>query len=425
MKPIIRVDNLWKRYRIGTTDAAYVTFRETLTSAALVSARGIRARLRGESVRPVPGPEPFWALKGVDFQIGPGEVVGLIGCNGAGKSTLLKVLSRVTEPTRGSVSLYGRVGGLLEVGTGFHAELTGRENVYLNGAILGMKRREIDRKFDEIVAFAGVEQFLETPVKRYSNGMFVRLAFAVASHLDPEVLIIDEVLSVGDAAYQKKCLNRIRAVAQTGKTVLLVTHHLQLCTDVCTRAIHLRDGAIIADGDVDHVVSDYLVELRGDQHECRVLTGAQRRGATIGDAQFVDCRLTSARKEGPWVLPFNEPIDLAISVAVRRPFAELELSVALSTAGGLEFASCLAIDALGVPPIDPARHEYRVRLPNLKLAPGSYSLGFGLRSAKGTEDDIPTAVHFDVTPTPESAVALVYRRRGPVVPDLEWCRIEV
>ena len=207
----------------------------------------------------------------------------MIGSNGAGKSTLLKVLSRVTEPTRGKVALYGRVGGLLEVGTGFHAELTGRENVYLNGAILGMKRQEIDRKFDEIVAFAGVEQFLETPVKRYSNGMFVRLAFAVASHLDPEVLVIDEVLSVGDAAYQKKCLNRIRAVADTGKTVLLVTHHMQLCTDICSRAIHLRDGTIVADGSVDRVVSDYLVELRGEQDERRVLTrhhGGGRRLAT-------------------------------------------------------------------------------------------------------------------------------------------------
>jgi hypothetical protein len=239
------------------------------------------------------------------------------------------------------------------------------------------------------------------------------------------VLIIDEVLSVGDAAYQKKCLNRIRAVAQTGKTVLLVTHHMQLCTDVCTRAIHLRDGTIVADGNVDRVVSDYLVELRGDQHERRILNGAQRRGATIGDARLIDCRLTSASKEGPWVLPYNEPIDLAINVAVRRRFAELELSLALSTAGGLEFASCLAIDASGVPPIDPGRHEYRVRLPNLKLAPGSYSLGFGLRSARGTEDDIPTAVHFDVTPTSESAVALVHRRGGPVVPDIECRRIAV
>jgi lipopolysaccharide transport system ATP-binding protein len=295
---------------------------------------------------------------------------------------LLKVLSRVTEPTKGSVALYGRVGGLLEVGTGFHAELTGRENVYLNGAILGMKRREIDRKFDEIVAFAGVEQFLDVPVKRYSNGMFVRLAFAVASHLDPEVLVIDEVLSVGDSAYQKKCQQRIREVADGGKTVLLVTHHMQLCSDMCTRAIHLRDGRLVSDGNVDRVVGDYLAELRGAQEERRDLTGARRRGATLGDARFVDCRLTSRRKEGLWVIPYNEPIELAMTFTVRQRIDDLELSLYVCTAAGFELASSLSIDAQETRPIEGGLHEYRARLPGLRLAPGSYSIGLGLRSRR-------------------------------------------
>ncbi len=331
----------------------------------------------------------------------------------------------MTEPTKGRVALYGRVGGLLEVGTGFHAELTGRENVYLNGAILGMKRREIARKFDEIVAFAGVEQFLDTPVKRYSNGMFVRLAFAVASHLDPEVLVIDEVLSVGDAAYQKKCLNRIRAVAETGKTVLLVTHHMQLCTDVCTRVIHLRGGTIVADGNVDRVVSDYLVELRGEQDERRVLSSVQRRGPKLGVARLVDCRLTSARKEGPWVVPYNELIELAITVAVRHRCDDLELGLAVCTAGGFELASSLSIDAVAARSVKPGRYEYLVRLPGLRLAPGSYYLGLALYSPRGAEDDIPVAVHFDVAPTLESTTASVHHRRGSVIPDLECSCVEV
>ena len=328
MKPIIRVENLGKRYRVGKSDAAYATIRESLTRAVTNSAQAAGLRLRGRSVPRTPRPEPFWALRGVDFEIGPGEVVGLIGSNGAGKSTLLKVLSRVTEPTEGSVALYGRVGGLLEVGTGFHPELTGRENVYLNGAILGMTRREIDRKFDEIVAFAAVDQFLDTPVKRYSSGMFVRLAFAVASHLDPEVLVIDEVLSVGDSAFQKKCLKRIQDVARTGKTVLLVTHHMQLCTDVCTRAIHLRDGTIVADGPVDPVVGGYLAGLRSEQQERRDLCGLPRRTIVVGEARLIDCRLTSPAKEGTgscltarrssWPSPFSQAAALTTSSWLSR-----------------------------------------------------------------------------------------------------------
>src|SRR6266487_4258700 len=214
MKPIVRVKNLSKQYHIGSRDAAYDTLRESIVEAVRTPLRRLRGRNRKQTS------ETIWALKGATFDVESGEVVGIIGRNGAGKSTLLKVLSRITEPTAGRAILRGRVVSLLEVGTGFHPELSGRENIYLNGAILGMKRAEIARKFDEIVAFAEIEKFLDTPVKRYSSGMYVRLAFAVAAHLEPEILLVDEVLAVGDAAFQKKCLGKMDEVSHEGRTVL-------------------------------------------------------------------------------------------------------------------------------------------------------------------------------------------------------------
>src|SRR3954463_3324518 len=222
MRPIIKVEGLGKQYQIGSHDAAYLTLRESLMQV-----------LKPGGVRRAPR-EFIWGLRDFSFQATPGDVIGVIGRNGAGKSTLLKVLSRITEPTEGRVELYGRVGSLLEVGTGFHPELTGRENIYLNGAILGMRREEISKKFDEIVEFPDIEDFLDTPVKRYSSGMYVRLAFAVAAHLDPEILIIDEVLAVGDAAFQQKCLGKMQNVAANeGRTILLVSHHMPSIQRLC------------------------------------------------------------------------------------------------------------------------------------------------------------------------------------------------
>src|SRR6266498_47444 len=227
MTPIIKVHDLGKRYQIGAREEAYETLREAIVGV-------VRSPLqrfgRNRSAADV-----VWALRGVNFEVEPGEVVGIIGRNGAGKSTLLKILSRITKPTSGTVDLYGRVGSLLEVGTGFHPELTGRENIYLNGAILGMPRAEIRRKFDEIVEFAEIDKFLDTPVKRYSSGMYVRLAFAVAAHLEPEILIVDEVLAVGDAAFQKKCLGKMRDVTREGRTVLFVSHNMAAIQGLCSK----------------------------------------------------------------------------------------------------------------------------------------------------------------------------------------------
>ncbi len=254
----IRVENLGKQYRIGSSQAAYRTLRETLVDAVQAPFQRAGRLLQGQASGAANLDETIWALKDVSFEVKQGEVVGIIGRNGAGKSTLLKILSRITEPTTGRAEIHGRVGSLLEVGTGFHPELTGRENIYLNGAILGMTRTEIERKFDEIVAFAEVEKFLDTPVKRYSSGMYVRLAFAVAAHLEPEILLVDEVLAVGDAAFQKKCLGKMGDVAQEGRTVLFVSHNMATVESLCGTTFLLNEGHIIKRGRTSDIIEAYM-----------------------------------------------------------------------------------------------------------------------------------------------------------------------
>jgi lipopolysaccharide transport system ATP-binding protein len=255
MKPAIRVENLSKRYRVVTGPNGGTNATEFLT-------RTVKDTWRKVKTLADPGAmeegNTFWALKDVSFEVQPGEVVGVIGRNGAGKSTLLKILSRIVQPTGGRAEIRGRMGSLLEVGTGFHAELTGRENVYLNGAVLGMGRKEIAKKFDAIVAFAGVEQFLDTPVKRYSSGMYVRLAFAVAAHLEPEILVVDEVLAVGDVEFQKKCLGKMEEVGKHGRAILFVSHNMSAINRLCTRAVLLSRGSIIASGTAHDVSKKYL-----------------------------------------------------------------------------------------------------------------------------------------------------------------------
>jgi lipopolysaccharide transport system ATP-binding protein len=253
MKPIIKVENLSKRYTLGGAQTPYSTFRESLMQTAKAPLNWMKRGGRSEAG------ETLWALKNVNFEVQPGEVVGVIGRNGAGKSTLLKVLSRITEPTKGRIELYGRIGSLLEVGTGFHPELTGRENIFLNGAILGMRREEIAKKFDEIVEFAEIEKFIDTPVKFYSSGMYTRLAFAVAANLEPEVLIVDEVLAVGDAEFQKKCLGKMKSVSdKEGRTVLFVSHNMIAVKNLCQRVLYMQKGELTFDADATAVINHYL-----------------------------------------------------------------------------------------------------------------------------------------------------------------------
>ena len=260
MKPIIKVENLRKQYRIGAQQAAYATLRESLSGFARSPFKRFLRNGRSRDAT-------VWALNDVSFEIKRGEVVGIIGRNGAGKSTLLKVLSRITEPTSGCVDLWGRVSSLLEVGTGFHPELTGRENIYLNGAIMGMKRAEIQRKFDSIVSFAEVEKFIDTPVKHYSSGMYLRLAFSVAAHLEPEILIVDEVLSVGDNNFQKKCLGKMEQLGEHGRTVLFVSHNMPAVLRLCSRVILMDQGQIVADGESSKVTRLYLHSNTGSPAE--------------------------------------------------------------------------------------------------------------------------------------------------------------
>jgi len=251
--PAIEVNGLGKQYVLGGAEKGDEDFRDMLAGALLAPFRRLK-RLQGSSA----DQESFWALKDVGFSVDVGDAVAIVGGNGAGKSTLLKVLSRITDPTEGSVKIRGRVSSLLEVGTGFHPDLTGRENIFLNGAILGMSRHEIRSKFDEIVAFADVERFLDTPVKRYSSGMYVRLAFAVAAHLEPEILVVDEVLAVGDAAFQRKCLGKMKDVGQQGRTVLFVSHNMSAVSNLCRRAILLQQGSVVMDDLVEKVIPFYM-----------------------------------------------------------------------------------------------------------------------------------------------------------------------
>lgn len=257
-EPMIKVNGLSKRYRIGAAEKGYKTFREAIIEGITAPVRNLSKLRSLTSFKDGQEEDVIWALRDVSFEVNEGEVLGIIGRNGAGKTTILKILSRITEPTAGFAEIRGRVSSLLEVGTGFHPELTGRENVFLNGAILGMRKREIEQKFDAIVSFAEIEKFIDTPVKRYSSGMYVRLAFAVAAHLEPEVLLIDEVLAVGDAAFQKKCLGRMGEVAQGGRTVLFVSHNMGSIRSLCDRVIWIENGQIAANGNTDEVIKDYL-----------------------------------------------------------------------------------------------------------------------------------------------------------------------
>jgi lipopolysaccharide transport system ATP-binding protein len=297
----IEAQGVSKRYRLGEMQAAYGTLRESLSHAAKrVSRREHHAAEKQE----------IWALKDVSFQVPEGEVLGVIGRNGAGKSTLLKVLTRITTPTSGRIEIRGRVGSLLEVGTGFHPELTGRENIYLNGAILGMKRREIDQRYDAMVEFSGVEKFIDTPVKRYSSGMYVRLAFSVAAHLEPEIMLVDEVLSVGDAEFQRRCLGRMEELGSAGRTVLFVSHQLSAIAQLCDRAIQINGGKIVQDGPPADVIAHYLHQTHSAGVE-RIWSSVE---AAPGDdlARIMSVRVLPHDGMPPGIMDVRRPIGIEI-----------------------------------------------------------------------------------------------------------------
>jgi lipopolysaccharide transport system ATP-binding protein len=371
---VIRVEGLGKKYLIGhqAERERYIALRDVIARKARHIARASRELLHG---RGIPGEitEEFWALKNVNFEVNRGDVVGIIGRNGAGKSTLLKVLSRITEPSEGRVTIRGRVASLLEVGTGFHSELTGRENIYLNGAILGMTRAEIRSKFDEIVAFAEVERFLDTPVKRYSSGMYVRLAFAVAAFLESDILIVDEVLAVGDAAFQKKCLGRMGDVSASGRTVLFVTHNIGSLLSICRTGVLLQEGTLAASGEIRVVAQAYqrFSETTSSNLTQRAFQGPLR------DIQFQHIEVNGRTLSGQIFASPNEELVFCMLGASRKTLPNFRFSFSLFREGVRVFTTHDGPELLHEGPFATS-----VKLPARLLRPGDY-----LVSGSGHGDD--------------------------------------
>jgi len=333
-KSIIKINNLSKCYRIGTKEKGYKTFREAIIDGIGAPFRNLKQLQRLTKFNNNGDDEQsndiFWALKDISFEINEGEVLGIIGKNGAGKSTLLKILSRITEPTNGIIEINGRVSSLLEVGTGFHPELTGRENIFLNGAILGMRKKEIEQKFDEIVNFAEIEKFLDTPVKRYSSGMYVRLAFAVAAHLESEILLMDEVLAVGDSEFQKKCLGKMGDVAKEGKTILFVSHNMGAIRALCPQTILLDNGRILATGETVVIISQYLVDKE-------VITNSVVEFVPRRDANVFFTRTWIADDQGNFSTDVDvlKPFMIGLEFRVLRPITGVEFSILLTNSLGV------------------------------------------------------------------------------------------
>lgn len=387
---VIEVSNLSKRYVIGHQKAkgdGLRHFAEAAFRSPIQTIRSAASRLRTEK-------EEFWAVNDVSFEVKSGDLVGIIGHNGAGKSTLLKLLSRITLPTKGRITLRGRVASLLEVGTGFHPELTGRENIFLNGAVLGMGAGEIKRKFDEIVAFSEVERFLDTPVKRYSSGMYVRLAFAVAAHLEPEILIVDEVLAVGDASFQKKCLGKMGDVSNQGQTVLFVSHQMPLMARLCKRGILLENGSVVVDGSMDEVIHRYRSDL-SDLSKVSVVERTDRDGS--GDVMVTEMEVAGDRQQDS-----NQPMS-GVPFSVRLhyrckpdgPHAGCRVSLLFRHEGDLLFIWSTALTQ---------REELQLQdrgyidfeTEELPLPGGTYTIGVFIESNGRTSDAIRSVVEFIV-----------------------------
>jgi lipopolysaccharide transport system ATP-binding protein len=407
-RPIIEVRNLAKRYHLGTIGAT--SLREEVNR--------YWDRLRGI---PHPDKTDFWALRDVSFDVQPGEVVGIIGRNGAGKSTLLKILSRITEPTSGSARLRGRVASLLEVGTGFHPELTGRENVYLNGAILGMSRAEVRRKFDEIVAFAEVEQFIDTPVKRYSSGMYVRLAFAVAAHLEPEILIIDEVLAVGDAQFQRKCLGKMHTVAEEdGRTVLFVSHNLGAVRSLCTNCLWLSAGRLHLQGPTTAVVNEYY-KADSTRETVRDIAREPRAGHHGNQLRITGLTIN---RERPAL--HGEPFSFSIAYEARSSCTDVSFGLGLANPDGtrlMTLDSDLAAPRLQIPAGQ--RGHIDCTLDRLLLQPGLYLVDLGARSGDyNALDYLGSVLRLEVLPGPHTPSNLI-RESGHVRYPADWRLVHV
>ncbi|MFW6116195.1 MAG: ABC transporter ATP-binding protein [bacterium] len=420
----IRVEGLSKQYRIGGAQAPYKTIRESLIETVQAPFRRASNLLRGEAYGAAEMDETIWALKDISFEVNCGEVVGIIGHNGAGKTTLLKILSRITDPTEGYAEIRGRVGSLLEVGTGFHLELTGRENVYLNGAILGMTRNEIDHKFDEIVGFSGVEKFIDTPVKHYSSGMRVRLAFSVAAHLETEVLLIDEVLAVGDVAFQNRCLGKMEDVAQGGRTVLFVSHNMAAITGMCERALWLDEGRLCADGRTERVVSSYLTTGTNVLGNRVWEEGTAEPGVSEFKVRAV--RIKNCRGEATGTLDVRRPFSVEIEYEILSRLPPCRVGVMLATVHGMPVFTAFDADREEYADSrDPGLFISRCEVPGNLLNPGRFAVSVvaGIRGVKKLAR-LENVLTVDIENTGGAGAHLGAGRRRPGVirPKLEWQR---
>lgn len=373
----IRIDNISKKYHIGGSVGRYRTIRETLMDSMTSAFRRSAKLLRGHATGAADLNETIWALRDVSFEVKRGEIVGIIGRNGAGKSTLLKILSRITEPTTGCLDIYGRLSALLEVSTGFHPELTGRENLYLKSAILGMKRREIDAKFDEIVAFSEVEKFIDTPIKHYSSGMAMRLGFAVSAHLEPEILVVDEVLAVGDSRFRRKCLNKMQDASQQGRTVLVVSHNMPAITNLCDRAILLDEGRVIEDGPSPAVVSAYLNSASGTM-AARTWPKAEAPGTEV--ARLLAVRVKTEDGEIADTADIRQPVGIEMEYEVLQSGHPLLPSYWVYNEQGVQVFSLVdqSLDWQRRP--RPAGYYVSTAwIPANLLAPGTFFIGAGIK----------------------------------------------
>lgn len=415
MSPIIRAEGIAKQYHLGAQEATYQTIRDAIAGAFRSPLRRLRNRAHN-------GNETIWALKDVSFEVQRGEVVGIIGGNGAGKSTLLKILSRITEPTAGRIELRGRIASLLEVGTGFHPELTGRENIYLNGAILGMKREEIKRKFDAIVSFAEVEKFINTPVKHYSSGMYVRLAFAVAAHLEPEILVVDEVLAVGDLAFQQKCLGKMRDVTEEGHTVLLVSHNMATVSRLCRKTIWLDEGRIRVFGSSEEAIQGYLSTqqvLAGEYARC------EQESQTPRQVRVTGARLRGRDGKVSSMLDAQQGFSVEVEYEVRKRTLAW-VGFVISSAGGLEVLSATDgdVDAYAAAPREPGVYTSVCAIPGNLFNAGRYLLTlYAARTAGGRVeifDFLEYVLAFDVENPGGAGSYMPKERKGVISPQLDW-----
>lgn len=417
---VIQVEKLSKLYRLGEVGTGTISHDLNRWWHRVRGKEDPYLKIGQPNDRTRKGDSDYaWALQDVSFDVKQGEVLGIIGRNGAGKSTLLKILSRVTTPTSGEIKIRGRIASLLEVGTGFHPELTGRDNIYLNGAILGMRKREIDRKFDEIVAFAEVERYIDTPVKRYSSGMYVRLAFAVAAHLEPEILIVDEVLAVGDIEFQKKCLGKMEDVSKGGRTVLFVSHNMDAVLRLCNRSVLLKDGMIHQTGETRQVVSAYMAH-RTKQNAIIDLSQMKRDLHPRLKARYTEVKMVSPAGLREWQIPYGEHLSFEIALETGCVLSGLELGISIYTAAGAEITSNLSSHSLALKETPAGRHVFKATFPGLRLLPGNYYVQLGLRSETGFEDFIPRACEFDVLTSELSSRQMTDTFRGILVPEVEY-----